>query len=728
MNSLCAPRSGFALQRHQNHLKNNISKLNRVLLYHGLGSGKTCTAISLAAAYLQLYKNTNKKIIVVTPASLKENFYKEIMSACGNTQLREFITFDSNNGPLNVSLNVSMKNTVKSICKNRKSDEETKRINQIKYRINKKFDIMSYQGFVKKSKLKQLNLKNTLIIVDEVQNIISNTGETYKVFQKEFEKLDHTKDQSKIILLSGTPMFDKAFEIALVSRLLQTNKEHKEASIPMDPKVFNNIFKINTTTNNNSKKIENKELIQDVLFGKVSYIRGSDRRAYPKKVEHDVNCEMSDFQSVAYKKSIGHMNLNNMNVNNMSRTFLISPRQASNILLPSGRIGKLKNINKTFNVKKHSTKFYHCLENINSKPNEVGPTFIYSNFVTKAGVEDFAEILQKVEGYQLVEKNMCPVNKGKRFAMFRTGQPEENTRILKIFNSYENRNGDIIRIILGSPAMKEGITLLRVRQIHILDPYWNRSRTEQIIGRGVRFCSHKDLPENQRRVDVYHYYAIPKNNSENDNLNKISVDKHIRKISDYKEKSINIVNDLLKQVALDCKEFKDQNELPNIKCIDKKFKQKHNILNVLKTSNKKNSKVDTKTKKNNKKTNNIPNATVGKIVSSNNKANDKKKPKKPWAPKGSGKTGVSKKKSQFKGCPRPRHPTIRNDGTLDCDDNPKFKYIRTTPKGFPCCYSKSNQKKCISYSKSQLVKMLQNRKMDTKGLKSELCKRLNIPV
>ena len=632
MNSLCIPRSGFALQRHQEFLKENLGKLDRVLLFHGLGSGKTCTAISLAAAYLQMSKQ-NKKIVVITPASLKENFYKEIMSACGNTQLQDFVNFKSMN--VSVVKNASVVEKVKSICDDTKAAEQTKRINQMKYRINKRFDIMSYQGFVKKSKLKQLDLKDTLIIVDEVQNIISNTGETYKLFLKEFQKLDHKKDKSKVILLSGTPMFDKAFEIALVARLLQSNQEFKTASIPMDPKVFNNTFKIDTKTNNNNLKITNKELIQDVLFGKVSYIKGSDRRAYPKKVEHDVNCEMSEFQSIAYKKSIGHLNLNNMNANNMTRTFLISPRQASNILLPSGRIGKLRNITKTFDVKKHSTKFFNCLENIKSK---VGPTFVYSNFVTKAGVEDFAEILQKVEGYQLVEKNMCPMNKGKRFAMFRTGQPDENTRILKIFNSYENRNGDIIRIILGSPAMKEGITLLNVRQIHILDPYWNRSRTEQIIGRGVRYCSHKDLPESQRRVDVYHYYAVPKKTAEANNNNEISVDKHIRKISDYKEKSINIVNDLLKQVALDCKHFKDQNELSNIKCIDKKFKHKYNKLNVNRKNNQKISTNNKPLTKNNKSSNN--NVTVEAKTSSKttskkrnvrpNLGRPKAKVKRPW--------------------------------------------------------------------------------------------------
>ena len=726
MNALCAPRNGFALQNHQLFLKNNIKNIKRILLFHGLGSGKTCTAISMAAAYMKLKLSNKKKVVVVTPASLKENFYKELMSLCGETQL-EGVKF--NNSKANV---INNKETVKSICSNEnlaKQNKLEKDNKRIRRELNKKFEIMSYQGFVKNSKEKKLDLNDTLIIIDEVQNIISNTGETYKIFLNEFNKLSA---KSKVILLSGTPMFDKAFEISLLSRLLQTKQEFKKYHLPTDPKVFNQTFKIDANANNDAKKIQNKELLQDVFMNKVSYIKGSDQRAYPKKVEHDVNCYMSSFQENAYKKAIGHLNLNDFNTNNMSRTFLISPRQASNLLLPSGRIGKLKNIDKSFNVQKHSTKFYNCLKNIKA---QTGPTFVYSNFVSKAGVEDFAEILQKVENYQLVEKDMCPVNKAKRFAIFRTGQPDENTRILKIFNSYENRNGDIIRIILGSPAMKEGITLLRVRQIHILDPYWNRSRTEQIIGRGVRYCSHKDLPENERRVDVYHYYAIPEKNdstftprtSEKEAF-AISVDKHIRKISDYKEKSIKVVNDLLKQVAIDCKHFKIQNELPNIQCIETKSKMKFNMLFNMSKTNGKNNALKNNNKQSTKNNNNnvsVVNANIGKIVDTNEK---EKKLLKPWEPTKTGKTRVSKQKSKYKSCPRPRHPTEMNDGTLTCEQNEKFKHLRLNPKGFPCCYSKSKDKRCASFSKNKLVKMLEQRKLNTKGTKRNMCDRLGIYI
>lgn len=57
----------------------NASPYRGVLVYHGLGSGKTCTSIAASEA---LFSTSNKKIIVMTPKSLRKNFLKEI-TFCG---------------------------------------------------------------------------------------------------------------------------------------------------------------------------------------------------------------------------------------------------------------------------------------------------------------------------------------------------------------------------------------------------------------------------------------------------------------------------------------------------------------------------------------------------------------------------------------------------------------------------------------------------------------------
>ena len=38
-----------------------------------------------------------------------------------------------------------------------------------------------------------------------------------------------------------------------------------------------------------------------------------------------------------------------------------------------------------------------------------------------------------------------------------------------------------------------------------MEPYWHPVRTEQVIGRARRICSHNELPENERNVTVFMY-------------------------------------------------------------------------------------------------------------------------------------------------------------------------------------------------------------------------------
>ena len=82
--------------------------------------------------------------------------------------------------------------------------------------------------------------------------------------------------------------------------------------------------------------------------------------------------------------------------------------------------------------------------------------------------------------------------------------------IKDIFNKKKNKCGDYLKVLLGSPSIKEGVSLLRVREVHVVEPYWNMSRLEQIIGRAIRFCSHKDMFKKDRLVKVFIYIATHK--------------------------------------------------------------------------------------------------------------------------------------------------------------------------------------------------------------------------
>ena len=67
------------------------------------------------------------------------------------------------------------------------------------------------------------------------------------------------------------------------------------------------------------------------------------------------------------------------------------------------------------------------------------------------------------------------------------------------------KDGKNIKLLLGSVVMSEGITLKNTRFVHILEPYWHPVRTDQVVGRAVRICSHNELEEEYRDVTVFIY-------------------------------------------------------------------------------------------------------------------------------------------------------------------------------------------------------------------------------
>jgi len=102
------------------------------------------------------------------------------------------------------------------------------------------------------------------------------------------------------------------------------------------------------------------------------------------------------------------------------------------------------------------------------------------------------------------------------------GNTDNNNEIRKKFShngmvngvyksDLDNKNGRNIKILIGSKVLREGINLMHVRQVHILEPWHNKSRLEQVIGRALRFCSHVALPKEERNVTIYQYASILRN-------------------------------------------------------------------------------------------------------------------------------------------------------------------------------------------------------------------------
>jgi superfamily II DNA or RNA helicase len=529
--------SKFKLQPQQAFVAEYFSSKDSqqgLLLYHQIGAGKTCAAISVAEKM-----KTKKNIMVVLPAALIGNFMDELRSPCPGEN--EYITETEKKMLLNTKIGSKEYNTII-----KKSDD----------RIKKYYTIYSYHKFTDLAQHNKIKLKDTLLIIDEVQNMVSLSGTFYTVLKK---LIDNSDDTLKILLLSATPMFDRPNEIGLTLNLL---KPKIEFPIGSD---FNQQF----LSNNGKYDIINKDEFINLSKGLISYYRGAPPYTYPEEIFKVVKCQMSDFQYKSYLTALSIEDdfvkgaFKNVDILNLPSNFFLGPRMVSNIAFPNKCIGQsgfscfTEETLLLQNVGNFSIKFLKIFKKM--KKSE-GPVFIYSNFKDLGGLRSFIKFIE-YHGYQ----NYKTHGEGKnRYAVWSGDESHKmKEEIKKVFNQKTNKDGSLIKLIMGSPSVKEGVSFKRVRQVHILEPYWNMSRILQIIGRAIRFCSHSDLLKNQRNVQVYLYLAT--------RTNKKTIDQYIWALAQEKSNLIEKFENILKEVAIDCKLFYNRNVYPTdeykLKCI-----------------------------------------------------------------------------------------------------------------------------------------------------------------
>ena len=240
---------------------------------------------------------------------------------------------------------------------------------------------------------------------------------------------------------------------------------------------------------------------------------------------------------------------------------------------PKSRYGyKYKNeLNKTnifdYNVvEKYSTKIKSIIDSI---LNSQGPIIIYSQFIdsglipialslesagfTRYGSNKSLFAIPPIDELDVnTYKRKTELGQGQRFRGAKYVIISGNSNIspdivddLKACTDSNNINGEIVKVILLSAAGSEGLDFKFIRQIHILEPWYNINRIEQIIGRAIRTCSHKDLSLVQRNVQIYMYATLLSNNTE-------SVDLFIYRKAEEKAKVIGTVTRVLKQHSIDC--------------------------------------------------------------------------------------------------------------------------------------------------------------------------------
>lgn len=130
-----------------------------------------------------------------------------------------------------------------------------------------------------------------------------------------------------------------------------------------------------------------------------------------------------------------------------------------------------------------------------------------------------------------------------------TGDPTispDNLFELKALTDENNTNGEKVKVVIISVAGAEGLDFKNIRQVHILEPWYNMNLLEQIIGRAIRNCSHKRLPYSQRNVELY-LYGTYLTNAEIE-----AIDLYLYRLSEFKAIKIGRVSRALRESAVDC--------------------------------------------------------------------------------------------------------------------------------------------------------------------------------
>ena len=244
-------------------------------------------------------------------------------------------------------------------------------------------------------------------------------------------------------------------------------------------------------------------------------------------------------------------------------------------------------------LQQSSPKFLQILENL-TNPDNIGSHLIYSHFRTMEGIgilrlillaNGFAEfkIKKSADDWEIVEDEK---DAGKpKFVLYTGTETQDEREIIrnvyngawdlvpvnianKLREQHENNMyGDVIKIFMITSSGAEGINLKNTRYVHIVEPYWHMVRPDQVVGRARRICSHQDLPEELRTVQVFLYVTKFSKEQKTDDKNieirirdvsridkatPVTTDETLYEIASIKQRINNQILQAVKETAIDC--------------------------------------------------------------------------------------------------------------------------------------------------------------------------------
>jgi len=541
------------LMNHQKIIARYLSShtpYDGVLLFHEMGTGKTCSAIGA----IEQVKSEGKfkGAIYIGSKTLSDNFLRELVEVCTSDEYKRAVR--------------------------EMADPDEKRMTALQRKIRYKKAVggfyklgseYTYQQFARK-KIGNLSddeirkrYNNHVIVIDEVHNLAEITnketgkGKNPRTYERIWNFL-HTIQGCKVLLLSGTPMRNKVSDIASVMNLILPKKEQLPTGTDF---VKNHGYFMVSDKDLYLLTTKGKNRLKEAFKGRVSYLRAITSDVERKFIGTNITVPglkhsfkvsesiMSSFQTRGYNMAWER----DHNSSKDKSGYYLNSRQASLFVFPStsgtdtptwGSEGFQKYITKTqdkrhslFKKKKGGSK-YNWTESGKKLRREIAAggipalakysckyaatckilkkaiedkklVFIFNEAVEGGGIILFSLILKALK-YKRVSKPPKK-NNNKTFAIL-TGNTSNISALINSFNQPDNFDGSRINIIIGSQAVGEGVSLKNVQVEIVQTPWFNYARIDQALARGYRFGSHNLLKRTSGSKivqDIYQQVAIP---------------------------------------------------------------------------------------------------------------------------------------------------------------------------------------------------------------------------
>ena len=421
------------LQEHQQRIADRIATTDpRLLVYHGLGSGKSLSSLAAAEAAKE---QDGEEYGVVVPASLRGNFEKEVKK------------FTRNSNP----------------------------------------EIMSYTGLALGKKFQQ---PPKTLIMDEAHRL-RNPGSASSA-----GAADAAAQAQRLMLLTGSPITNSPTDLANLLSMLHnksiTPEEFEKRYIDyktVRPGLFGWLRGVKPGV---KPVVKNEKELRQLLQGKVDYQPSKTPEGVDVK-EEVVRVPLSPAQDKIQKairtkippgflwKLDQEFPLSKDELAKLN-SFLTGLRQVS---LSTQPFRADKDPAKAF---QQSAKLQAAFQNLQKTLGEDKrkKAIIYSNFID-SGLAPYAAGLEKAK---------IP------HAFFHGGVSTKARQA-----AVDAYNQGKLRALLIGPAGAEGLSTKGTSLIQLLDPHWHESRSQQARGRGLRFDSHRDLPEELKNVQVQRYLS-----------------------------------------------------------------------------------------------------------------------------------------------------------------------------------------------------------------------------